>query len=82
MRKSLDVIRVNRSQICSHILNTTIDLPFLTNEQRDFCQIELGAKQLFNALKSMPNNKTPGNDELSLEFYEAFWNELKHPLLK
>ena len=30
----------------------------------------------------MPNNKTPGNDGLSKEFYEAFWNELKDPLLK
>ena len=30
----------------------------------------------------MPNNKTPGNDGLGKEFYEAFWNELKDPLLK
>ena len=30
----------------------------------------------------MPNNKTPGNDGLSKKFYEAFWNELKDPLLK
>ena len=33
-------------------------------------------------MKSVPNNKTPGNDGLSKEFYEAFWNELKDPLLK
>ena len=65
----------------SNILNS-IDLPCLTNEQKDFCEIELGEKELFNALKSMPNNKTPGNDGLSKEFYEAFWNELKDPLLK
>ena len=30
----------------------------------------------------MPNNKTAGNDGLSKEFYEAFWNELKDTLLK
>ena len=30
----------------------------------------------------MPNNKNPGNIGLSKEFYEAFWNELKDPLLK
>ena len=29
----------------------------------------------------MLNGKTPGNDGLSKEFYEAFWNELKDPLL-
>ena len=30
----------------------------------------------------MPNNKTPGNDGLSKEFYEAFWNELQDLILK
>ena len=39
-------------------------------------------KRILNALKSVPNNKTPGNDGLSKEFYETFWNELKDPLLK
>ena len=65
----------------SNILNS-IDLPCLTNEQKDFCEIELGEKDLLNALKSMPNRKTPGNDGLSKEFYEVFWKELKDPLLK
>ena len=59
----------------SNILNS-IDLPCLTNEQKVFCETELGEKELFSAWKSMPNNKTPGNDGLSKEFYEAFWNEL------
>ena len=66
---------------CSDILNS-IEQPCLTNEQKDFCAIELGEKELLNALISMPNNKTPGNDGLSKEFYEAFWKELKGPLLK
>ena len=30
----------------------------------------------------MPNNKTLGNDGLSKEFYDAFWNELKDLFLK
>ena len=59
----------------SNMLNS-IDLPFLTIEQKDFCETELGEKELCNTLKSVPNNKTP------VVFYEAFWNELKDPLLK
>ena len=27
----------------------------------------------------MQNNKSPGNDRLKKEFYETFWNEIKHP---
>ena len=29
----------------------------------------------------MKNNKTPGNDGLSKEFYEVFWNDIKITLL-
>ena len=29
----------------------------------------------------MPNNKSPGNDGLSKEFYEVFWEDLKTPLI-
>ena len=29
----------------------------------------------------MENNKLPGNDRLTKEFYKTFWNEIKAPLL-
>ena len=29
----------------------------------------------------MENNKPPGNDGLSKEFYECFWDEIKKPFL-
>ena len=29
----------------------------------------------------MDNNKSPGNDGLSKEFYEWFWDEVKKPFL-
>ena len=29
----------------------------------------------------MENNKSPGNDGLSKEFYECFWDEIKKTLL-
>ena len=36
---------------------------------------------MYDALKSMENDKTPGNDGLSKEFYEVFWDDVKIPLL-
>ena len=33
------------------------------------------------ALKSIQNNKSPGNDGLTKEFYETFWNEIKNPFM-
>ena len=37
--------------------------------------------ELLKALKSMQNNKSPGNEELTKEFYEMFWSEIKHPFM-
>ena len=38
-------------------------------------------KELFEALKSMPNDKSPGNDGLTKEFFETFWSEVKKTFL-
>ena len=37
--------------------------------------------EVFKSLKSMENNKLPGNDGPSEEVYECFWNEIKNPFL-
>ena len=33
-------------------------------------------------MKSIKNNKTPGNNGLTKEFYKTFWDELKTPLIE
>ena len=49
-----------------------IPLPKLTNEQTLSCEVIVFEDELFKSLKSMENNKSPGNDGLSEEFYECF----------
>ena len=34
-------------------------------------------KELIETLKSMASDKSPGNDDLTKEFFETFWSELK-----
>ena len=36
---------------------------------------------MLETLKSMQNNKFPGNDGLTKEFYKSFWNEIKNPFM-
>ena len=42
---------------------------------------EITEKELLITSQSMENNKSPGNDGLTKEFYITFWNEIKAPLL-
>ena len=45
------------------------------------CEGDLNELELLKAPKSMQNNKSPGNDGLTKEFYETFWNEIKNPFM-
>ena len=58
-----------------------IPLPKLTNKQTLSCRGIISEDEVFKSLKSMENNKSPGNDALSKEFYERFWDEIKKPFL-
>ena len=37
--------------------------------------------ELLKSTKSFKNNKTPGTDGLTVEFYKFFWQYIKHVLL-
>ena len=58
-----------------------IPLPKLANEQTLSSEGVIFEDDAFKSLKSMDNNKSPGNDGLSKEFYECFWDEVKKPFL-
>ena len=55
----------------------SITLLSVTNDRKVVCNNDLTDKEFFEALKRIPNNKSPGNNGLTKEFYETFWDELK-----
>ena len=58
-----------------------IPLPKLTNEQTLSWEGIIFEDEVIKSFKSVENNKLPGNDGLSKEFYERFWNEIKNTFL-
>ena len=48
----------------------------LNDEQRKNCKGLLSENECLNALKCFQNDKSPGNDGLTAEFYGFFWNQL------
>ena len=45
------------------------------------CKKDLSETDLYNPMKNMQNNKSPGNDRLTKKFYEGFGDEIKELLM-
>ena len=60
---------------CLEYLNS-INIPCLTNSDTQSCEGRLTVKECWDALRSMKNNKSPGNDGITKEFLEYFWGKL------
>ena len=56
------------------------EIPKLSDEMRSTCEGRLSVKECFDCLQSFQNNKSPGNDGLTveniLEFYWEFSSRL------
>ena len=49
----------------------------LNEDQQDLCDARLELGECSNALKNLPNGKSPGSDGLPVEFYKVFWIQIK-----
>ena len=66
-------------QIQTHLID---DLGFsLTDYERDLCEGLFTEDELLAALKGLQTGKSPGSDGLPTEFYVAFWDSLRVPLI-
>ena len=54
-----------------------VSLPKLYNNQVLDCEGVINEKEFLKALTSMDNDKTPGNNGITKEFYVKFWDFLK-----
>ena len=56
-----------------------MSLSKLTENQTLKCEGPITESELLNALTSMDNDKSPGNDGITKEFYIKFWEVIKEP---
>ena len=59
-----------------------INIPQLSQSERESCEGLLTKRECWEALCSMKNNKSPGNDGLTKEFYICFFNEISDFLIQ
>ena len=48
----------------------------ISNEHFNLCEAEISLDEIIKSINSETNNKPPGNDGLTAEFYRHFSNEL------
>lgn len=53
----------------------------LNQNEKQICEGRVSELECLESLKLLPNNKTPGSDGLSVDFYKFFWNKIKKFLI-
>ena len=56
-------------------------LPTLSQEKKNVCNEEINEQEVIFEMKNFSSNKSPGNDSLTKDFYETFWEELEQPFI-
>ena len=54
-----------------------VNMPKLDEQSKNKCDEEITLELLEETLKTFKNNKSPGEDGLTKEFYVCFWTEIK-----
>ena len=49
----------------------------LSDQSKDKCDHDISEQECTEALRKMPNNKAPGTDGFTTEFYKFFWQDIK-----
>ena len=72
---------VKTEEECLQYLSN-LSTPVLTEDEQSLCEGKLTLNECWEALNSMKNGKSPGNDGFTKEFYVSFFGELGPLLLK
>ncbi len=71
------------------ILNNNCDLftknnkiPKLSDKEKEACDTDILEAEILASLKLLQNEKSPGSDGLTTEFYKCFWHDIKLSLVE
>ena len=73
----IENLSISKQNVVSLLDN--LPVPKLQDKQVIKCEGEITESELLKSLKSMKNDKSPGNHGLTKGFYETFLEEIKTP---
>ena len=76
--------RIDSANIYSNenIFLNNRDIPELDQSNKQVCESQLTMEDIHKALMSMANDKSPGPDGFTTNFFKFFWPDLRKPLLE
>ena len=80
IKLSISEEKLSISEECIPSFLDKVSLPKLNENQTLKCEGTITECELLKALTSMYNEKSPGNDGITKEFYIKFWDVVKEPL--
>ena len=66
----------DRTPDCTNLFLRHSEIPKLSPEKAATCEGKLTVEECLQSLQSFKDNKSPGNDGLTVEFYKTFWGSL------
>ena len=61
----------------SDIFTLNKDLPKVSEDNKEICDLPIALEECSKALQQLPNNKSPGSDGFTTNFYKFFWKDIK-----
>ena len=63
-------------------LHTMVEAPTLSSEEKESLEGLISEEEALTVLKRMNNQKSPGSDGFTTEFYKFFWKDIGHLLVR
>ena len=71
----------NFNEVTANEFTRNLNIPKITNEQKDSLETEINIDEISKALKHMKNDSSPGSDGITYSFLKIFWSKIKYLIM-
>ena len=63
-----------------YFFDSDIEIETISDDDKDLLDTPITYEEIAGALKDLANNKSPGSDGLTTNFYKFFWTHVQKPV--
>jgi hypothetical protein len=66
------------TEAMKYFLNSDVQIDSIQNDDKEILDLPITYEEIAESLKELANNKSPGSDGLTTNFYKFFWKYISH----